>query len=116
MANLSFRAPEQWEDWCSWVLGIWLCISPWALFFDNESGATAAAVITGILLITTESLILTVFRSWEEWINVVLGVWLIVAPWALRINSLPAITNFEIVGLMVLSLAVYELRATKRMP
>ncbi len=116
MANTPFRAPEQWEDWCTWVLGIWLCISPWALFFENESGAAAAAVITGVLLIATESLTLTVFRSWEEWINVLLGVWLIAAPWALRMNSLPAITNFEIVGLLVLSLAVYELRAMNRAP
>ena len=28
--------PKQWEDWCSWLLGLWLCISPWALLFDLE--------------------------------------------------------------------------------
>jgi hypothetical protein len=116
MAKSSFRAPEQWEDWCSWALGIWLCISPWALFFDNQSGVTTAAVITGLLLIATESVTLTFFRRWEEWMNVLLGAWLITAPWALRTNSVSAIATFEIVGLLVLSLAAYELRATKRMP
>jgi SPW repeat len=111
-----FRAPEQWEDWCSWVLGIWLCISPWALFFENEPVATAAAVVTGVLLIAIEGVTLTAFHSWEEWMNVLLGAWLIAAPWTLKISSVPAITNFEIVGLLVLALAVYELRAMKRVP
>ncbi len=112
MANPQFRAPEQWQDWCSWAFGIWLCISPWTLFFENESGATRAAVITGVLLIALEGVTLTVFRWWEEWINVLLGAWLIISPLVLKINSLAAITNFEIVGLLVLSLAGYELWKT----
>jgi hypothetical protein len=27
---VEFSLPKQWEDWCSWLLGLWLCISPWA--------------------------------------------------------------------------------------
>jgi hypothetical protein len=27
MAVAQFSLPKQWEDWCNWLLGIWLCIS-----------------------------------------------------------------------------------------
>jgi len=37
---VEFSLPKQWEDWCSWLFGLWLCISPWALLFDLDSTAT----------------------------------------------------------------------------
>ena len=109
MAATKFMFPKQWEDWCSWGLGIWLCISPWALHFDLELSATHAAVITGLLVIFTELVTLSVYRSWEEWFNVLLGIWLLAAPWILEI-MIPAVTaNFIVVGLLVLMLAIYEI-------
>jgi hypothetical protein len=66
---VGFSLPKQWEDWCSWLFGLWLCISPWALLFDLDSTATQIAVISGILVILAELLTLTVFRPWEEWIK-----------------------------------------------
>jgi len=106
---MRFTPPRQWEDWCSWGLGIWLCISPWALRFDLEPTATRAAVISGLLIILTELVTLSVFRLSEEWINVVLGVWLILAPWTLGVAGTAAVANFVIVGLLVLALAAYEI-------
>lgn len=109
MATARFKPPQQWEDWCSWGLGIWLVISPWALRFDLDSGATRVAVITGVLIILTEMLTLSAFRSWEEWVNVVLGLWLLVASWVVGVTINAAVRNFVIVGLLVLILAVYEI-------
>ena len=106
---MRFTLPRQWEDWCSWGLGIWLCISPWALQFDLEPTATRAAVVSGLLIILTELVTLSLFRLSEEWINVVLGVWLVVAPWILAVTGAAAVANFVIVGLLVLVLAVYEI-------
>ena len=83
MAPAQFSFPKQWEDWCSWLLGIWLCISPWALHFSLESTATQATVIPGLLIILAEVVTLSIFYAWEEWINVMLGVWLIICPWIL---------------------------------
>ena len=58
MAAAQFSLPKQWEDWCSWLLGLWLCISPWALRFDLEPTATRITVITGILIILAEMMTL----------------------------------------------------------
>ncbi len=109
MAATKFKLPEQWEDWCSWGLGIWLCISPWALHFDLDSGATRAAVITGVLVILTEMVTLSVHRAWEEWFNILLGIWLLAAPWILEITISAVTANFIVVGLLVLMLAIYEI-------
>ena len=53
MAAAQFSLPKQWEDWCNWLLGLWLCISPWAVRFDLEPIATRTAVVIGILIILT---------------------------------------------------------------
>lgn len=113
MADAKFTPPEHWENWVSWGLGIWLCLSPWALYFEQEDRATVAAVITGVLLIATEAITLSVFRPWEEWLNVLLGGWLIAAPWVLGMHQASAIANFVIVGLIVVALAGYEIRQSR---
>ena len=114
MAAAQFSLPKQWEDWCNWLLGIWLCISPWALRFDLEPTATQTAVITGILIIVAEVVTLSVYRAWEEWINVILGAWLVICPWVLGLGVLAATTNFVVVGLLVLALAFYEIWGVRR--
>ena len=110
MAQSAFSFPKQWEDWTSWALGLWLLLSPWALFFDNEPRALHNALAVGALIIIAEIVELSIFRDWEEWINVVLGAWLAVSPWVLGIASAAARWNFLIVGTLVVVLALYEIR------
>jgi SPW repeat len=110
MAQPAFSFPKQWEDWSSWALGIWLLLSPYALFFDQERPALENALAVGALIIVAELVELSIFRDWEEWINVVLGAWLAASPWVLGIVSSAAKWNFVIVGVLVLALALYELR------
>lgn len=110
MAKVRFNPPLQWENWCGWLLAIWLCISPGPLGYGHEQAATYAAVLTGIVLICTEMLTISPFRLWEEWMNVVVGCWLIAAPWLLQVQSSSATANFIIVGALVAALALYKLR------
>ena len=114
MTAAQFSLPKQWEDWCSWLLGLWLCISPWALRFDLEPTATRITVITGIFIILAEMMTLSVYRAWEEWINVILGAWLVICPWILGISSSVARINLIVVGLLVMALAFYEIWEARR--
>ena len=113
MPPVTFTPPTHWQDWVSWVLGLWLCISPWALGFSADSASTQNAVVVGFLLILTEVVTLSVFAPWEEWLNVVLGAWLVVSPWALGVTAVLARANFIIVGAVVLMLAIYEMRQVR---
>jgi len=57
---------------------------------------------------------LSLFRAWEEWINVILGAWLIACPWIMDIIDPSAKTNFFVVGLLVLAVALYEIWDARR--
>lgn len=109
MAPVAFSPPSQWQDWVSWMLGFWLCISPWALGFAQDSSVMQNAVVVGALLIFAEVVTLSVFELWEEWFNVVLGVWLVASVWVLDVTALPPRANFIIVGVVVVILAIYEM-------
>jgi hypothetical protein len=116
MASVAFTPPKQWEDWCDWALGIWLMLSPWILVFHYDPVATRNAVVVGLLVVLAEAVTLTVFRPWEEWINVALGAWLAVSPLALAITNVTVIVNFVVVGTLIAGLALYEVQETSRAP
>jgi hypothetical protein len=112
MATIAFSPPKHWEDWVGAVLGLWLVVSPWVLEY-GEMAANQNAVFVGFLLIATEFVALSAFSVWEEWINVILGAWLVVSPWILGVALVPTV-NFVIVGLLVLALALYEIWYERR--
>jgi len=114
MAIGTFTPPKHWEDCVSLLLGIWLCISPWVLGFASDLTMTQYAFGFGVALIAVELWTLTVFRVWEEWINVVLGALIAVFPWIVSSVAAVAKTNFVIVGLLVLVLALYEIWDVRR--
>ena len=114
MAQSAFSFPKQWEDWASWLLGIWLVLSPWTFFYDQETLAMENAVAIGALILVAEVVELSIFRDWEEWINVAAGAWLVVSPWVLGIASVAARWNFVVVGFLVVVLALYELREMRQ--
>ena len=109
MAIITYTPPRQWEDWASWLIGFWLLLSPWILHFADQTGAMRNAVIVGFALVLAEVITLSWFQVWEEWINVVLGAWLILSPWLLGGIGPIAAANFVIVGLLVIGLAAYEM-------
>jgi hypothetical protein len=51
-----FSPPKEWQDWGSLLLGIWLCVSPWALRFAADSTATNTVLCVGFLMIAAEVL------------------------------------------------------------
>jgi len=69
---------------------------------------------SGFLIILAEVVTLSAFRVWEEWINVVLGLWLVGSPWFLDIASSAARIEFIVVGILVVALAFYEMKQSRR--
>jgi len=114
MPTVKIYLPRQWTDWATWLLGIWLCLSPWTLLFEYETQAMRNAVLLGALIILVEVIELSLFRGWEEWINVALGAWLVASVWVLGIVSPAARINFVLVGVFVMALALYEMWQIRR--
>jgi hypothetical protein len=49
--------------------------------------------------------------DWEEWLNVIAGLWITASPWLLWFDDVvPALWTHIIVGLCIIAFAVFELR------
>jgi hypothetical protein len=101
-----FSPPKGWEEWTTLVIGLWLFASPFSLPVDDPVAAHNFLMI-GALVIIFELITFYTLRVWEEWINVGLGVWLIV--WSFAMSGFTAITNAIVCGGLLLAVSLYEM-------
>lgn len=103
------------DDWSSvrlcdvvnLVLGAMLFFSPW--LFDLSAGAQwQTASIVGIIIAVASIAALAAFAVWEEWLNLVAGLILIVSPWLLGFQDSQAMTIDVGIGVAVATLAAIE--------
>ena len=89
-------------------LAIFLCLSPW--LFAHANGTAAIDLrVSGAAIALLSLAAMVAFASWEEWTNLLLGIWLIVSPWVLGFAHTRAM-HFSIgVGAAVAFLAAIEL-------
>ncbi|MBB3609914.1 SPW repeat protein [Rhizobium sp. BK602] len=90
------------QDWANLLLAACLFISPWIFGFTAEMMPSWNAWIVAALLSVLATAALSVFAEWEEWANLVLGLWLIASPWLLSFaaNTSAMWTNIIIGGLV----------------
>jgi SPW repeat len=122
----------QWPNWLNLILAVWLFISPWVIGFAfgptgaapangaatfNNVASTAAwdawvvAVIVAVLSIAAISQL----AVWEEWVNLVVGVWLFFSPWILGYAGLhAAMWNSLVVGFLIAVVAIWGIMAARR--
>lgn len=102
---------KRWQDWVNVVLGLWMLASPWALDFAADNSAPArSAWLLGAAIVIFAALAVYIPRAWEEAINVILGLALVVSPWALGfLEQTTPTTNAVIVGLLVIAFGVWAM-------
>jgi hypothetical protein len=59
LAFASLREVDQWEEWVTALVGLWLVAAPWLLGFSEDVGARGAYMVIGLLTI--------VVSLWAEW-------------------------------------------------
>jgi hypothetical protein len=93
------------------ILGILSLISPWVLSYSTAGRATDNAVLLGILIGIFAIASMVNLRAWKEWVNVILGAWLFISPWALGFvgTSMAAAWSAWGLGAIVFILALWEL-------
>jgi hypothetical protein len=97
------------------ILGIVLFASPW-LFKFAAGPETQNAAVAGIVIIVLSLAALTAFAVWEEWLNLIVGLWLIVSPWVLKFPGTTAMRVDITIGIIVAVLAAIELWARSQIP
>jgi len=101
------------------LLGIWLVIAPFVLNYARLEAAQTNDIIVGIIVA-----IIGAIRSFGaftqpawSWVNVVLGVWLIIAPFVLGYSgSATPLWNDIILGVIIAILAWTSATSTRRNP
>ncbi|MCA1368520.1 SPW repeat protein [Bradyrhizobium sp. BRP14] len=116
MANVLMENKKP-QDWMNLILAVALFVSPWLLGFATESvpawSAWIGAVVLGALALAT----LTVFSEWEEWANMVFGIWLVVAPWLLDVaTNVNARWTHVVLGLLVAAISAWALWDERQNP
>jgi hypothetical protein len=105
------RTVDTWQDGVNFLLGLALFLSPFVLGFSTESAAAYNAHIIGALIAIFAIATILTFQAWEEWINAVLGLWLVLAPWVLGFTGHEAAKlTHVLIGVATLVLAVWALR------
>lgn len=110
MANL-----KQWSELTAINIitalsGAFLVASPWLFGFSGEQTAMWSAALIGLLAILVAVAGFVELRQWEGWVSVILGLWAIIAPWALGFAAMTAAMACHLgVGLVIAALAALEL-------
>ena len=114
MQMMQIKQMKHWQDPVNAVIGVWLMISPWVLGFQNSSPALSNSLIIGMALLATALGAILVPSAWEEWTEVGLGVWMVLAPWMFGFSNLGLATaNALVSGVLILALAMWVLGTDK---
>jgi hypothetical protein len=80
---------KHWQDYVTAIVGIWLMVSPYFLAAPSGNITTGLgmagwnAVACGGAVLILAAAAIWAFRTWEEWVTAVIGLWLIASPWLL---------------------------------
>jgi hypothetical protein len=102
---------RRWQDQLILVLGLWLIVSPWALAYPAGSVQMINAIVSGFILAVLSAFELYKTYFWAVVVNLLVGIWVAISPWVLRVADQGAVMwNELIVGIAVAVLALWEMR------
>lgn len=105
----------KWCDVANLILGAILLFSP-SMFGYGAGMASQNAYIAGVVIAGLAIAALAAFAVWEEWLNLIVGLWTLVSPWVLGFQGTTAMTVHVIIGAAVAILAVIKLWMMSQFP
>jgi signal transduction histidine kinase len=109
---------RRWQDWANLVLGAWVFVSPWVLEYSGTASTSAAwnAHVMGAAIVVFALIAAYMPKAWEEMINTLAGVWLVVSPFVLGFASAMTIAlHTVLVGILATAFAVWAMASDKRL-
>lgn len=94
----------------SLALAALLLVSPWLLDFSDLAIAANTAWVSAVVIGVFSLAAIIRFAEWKEWINLAMGVFLVIAPYGLNfayINS--AAAAFVGIGSFIIAISVSDL-------
>ena len=111
MKTLEHRTGDDAINWINGVVAVTFMLSPWLLGFSEHPTASWNAWMSGAVIgIVALSALVTAYE-WEEWLNLLLGMWVAVSPWLLGFMAVSSATSAHLAaGALMTALACIELR------
>lgn len=85
-----------------------LFVAPW-LFSLTNGTARLDFWLSALAIIAMSSAAIFTYANWEEWTNVIVGLWLIASPWILGFAHLRAMHFSVAIGIIVTFMSLLEL-------
>jgi heme/copper-type cytochrome/quinol oxidase subunit 4 len=108
---------RHWQDGLMLAFGIWLFLSPFWMTGYGGFASLAAwhSYVFGVLVAGFAWSALAEPRPWKEWVQLALGIWLVVAPFVLVFYQTEpgAAWNHIILGLLIGVNALWALAAQR---
>jgi hypothetical protein len=92
------------SSWVNIVLGIWVVVSPFVLAIHSIK-ATWNNVATGAVIGILGLIRWSVHRAGWSWLNLILGIWLVISPFVLLVSGV-AMWNNVVVGIIIAASAL----------
>ena len=97
-----FQEATRGASWVNVLLGIWVIISPFIVQFARLPAAMWNNVIVGIIIALLALVHTSMPRqSGWSWANVILGIWMIISPFALGVMTTAILWNNIILGIVI---------------
>lgn len=90
------------------ALGAFLLVAPWLFSYAYES-AKADDWVSSAIVIASSAEALVAFAEWEEWVGIVVGLWVLASPWLLGFQHAKAMPVNVAVGLAIAFMSALEL-------
>ncbi len=85
-----------------------LFAAPWLFKLSNGTARMDFWITSGVIAVVSLAAVF-VYANWEEWANVLFGLWLITSPWILGFSHARAMHFAVGIGAVVSFMAVLEL-------
>jgi len=110
-----FKETRRLQDWIALLSAGCLFVSPWLLGFAAEATPAWNAWISGAAIAALAVIALATEVDWEDWLSLVLGVWVAAAPWILGFAAIThALWAHLVLGLALVAIAAWALWETRR--
>jgi hypothetical protein len=90
------------------ALGGFLFVAPWLFSYAYEA-ARADDWVSSAIVVASSAAALVAFAEWEEWVGIVVGLWVLASPWLLGFQHAKAMPVNVAVGLLIAYMSALEL-------
>jgi SPW repeat len=105
---------RSWIDVTNLVLGMILFCLPWTIGMAEGAIGWNAWIIGGVVAFNAACAVVGL-AAWEEWTNLILGLWAVMAPWLFGFErNVDATSTFVLLGFGMAGLAIAQLWLVNR--